>query len=134
MKRNIGIIIFILVIVLALFVSYKAMNLNDSNSTIKVVVTEYQAGTDVILKEVEVTEKTDIDNIEKIYNKLKLSPSKPMNLALVQNIVIKLDEDRVINFMEDYPNICSYQEGKETRAYVSAPAELTDWINKILNK
>lgn len=134
MKRNMGIIIFILVIVLALFVSYKAMNLNDSNSTIKVVVTEYQAGTDVILKEVEVTEKTDIDNIEKIYNKLKLSPSKPMNLALVQNIVIKLDEDRVINFMEDYPNICSYQEGKETRAYVSAPAELTDWINKILNK
>ena len=42
--------------------------------------------------------------------------------------------EQFINFMEDYPNICSYQEGKETRAYVSALAELTDWINKILNK
>jgi len=134
MKRNIGIIVFTLVIVLAIFVVYKIMNLNDFDSTEKVIVLEYQAGTDIILKEIEVNEKSDIKDIEKIYKKVKKSSSNPMNLALLQNIVIKLDNDRSIHFMEDYPDICSYQEGKETRAYVSAPAELIEWINKVLEK
>ena len=134
MKRNIGIFVFTLVIVLAIFVAYKIMGLNDFDSTAKVIVIEYQAGTDIILKEVEVNEKNYIKDIEKIYNKVKKSSFKPMNLALLQNIVIKLDNDRIIHFMEHYPNICSYQEGKETRAYVSAPGELVDWINKVLDK
>lgn len=127
-KSILVIIIVLLILCVGILGNYKKMS--DIYYTDKIVVTQYEEGTDIILKKIVITEKEEIENIKKYIEEIRpLKDNEMVNLFIPREIVIKYNDNIEVNFNSIRKSYCYLNNKLEKTVKMShIPLELVDYI------
>ena len=130
MKKNRLIIISIIVIVI-LVITIKTKNkLNDISDNI--VVIQYEVGTDIQLKKINIISDEDKKELSKYVRKLKpLKNNHMVNLALAREIEIEYTDSIYVGIQLEEKQYCYYiNKEKNISSLSKMPKGLYEWIEE----
>ena len=139
--KNVFIIVGIILILLGIgFMIHTLMNKDEGNTDIsslpkEVIVKQYEAGTDNLIKEVKINDVEKIKELSNYVSKLKpLEEHEMVNLALLQEIDIIYNDSISIGFQLDNEWYCYYKNTDENISSLShMPKGLLDWAKDNLD-
>ena len=130
MKKNRLIIISIIVIVI-LVITIKTKNkFNDISDNI--VVIQYEVGTDIQLKKINIISDEDKKELSKYVRKLKpLKNNHMVNLALAREIEIEYTDSIYVGIQLEEKQYCYYIDKEKNISSLSKmPKGLYEWIEE----
>lgn len=130
MKKNRLIIISIIVIVI-LVITIKTKNkFNDISDNI--VVIQYEVGTDIQLKKINIISDEDKKELSKYVRKLKpLKNNHMVNLALAREIEIEYTDSIYVGIQLEEKQYCYYiNKEKNISSLSKMPKGLYEWIEE----
>ena len=143
-NKNIFLIIVLIILILIAGIIYinnsnkedgnnETYNLENLPSSIKII--QYEPGRDVILKEISIDSKEDIEILSGYVRKVKkLSPNEIVNLDLLREIVIEYNEYITIGVQLGEEEYCYYTNTKENISTLSKmPKGLYEWVEEKIN-
>lgn len=128
----------VLVIAIALILYFTVFNKNVSNTNEeqnKISIITYDENFDVA-KTIEITNKKQIKEIEKICDNLSLEQDEEYQNYLIRNdIKLDLGNGRFFIIQTDLQECCYYEdEGSDTKLIIKMPEGLLEKVNELISE
>lgn len=119
-----------LIIAFAVYFIVKSNKSNNLNTEQKIVITTYKENFE-IEKTIEITDKAEIKEINKICKNLSLEQDK--QYAIRNDIKIDLGNGKFFVVQEDLTEYCYYEDtNSDIKLVIKMPQELLEKINNLL--
>ena len=130
-KKKIIIMSVVVVLLLCLFVPSLIDYFSYDNLPDKVIIYDYNLGSEKEVKEIIVTDEDEIKSLSRYVRKLESSNKVDIWLALIEDIKIKYNDSITIDIQIEEEGYCYYTNNGESKL-VRMPKGLYEWVIKNL--